>query len=251
LNGDYEMVDGQPQSLVFTTCRFNESGQVLAWNLHLNRMEEAAEKIRCQKPDSTSLHEALQSSINEHGPREGLARLEWTSKGEVNCETRDIQSLPSPLVAITYPAPQWPRRLRGIKHGSWEQYLKAGESAKSAGADIALLVHNHTIVDADRATPILLDENGLAYSPGPDQGGVASITLSLITEHLEKNGIPLRRAFLTDEMLLRCKEMVVVGTGLGVLPIGEIDGVDISIGNHLTNIITDALKIAWEGTQHG
>jgi len=249
LNGDDEMVDGEPPSLVFTTCRFNESGQVLAWNLHLRRLEEAAEKVRCPKPDASSLLEALQSSINEHGPREGLARLEWTSQGVVNCETRDVQSFHSPLVAITHPAPQWPRRFQGIKHGSWEQYLKAAKSAKSAGADIALLVHNQTIVDADRATPLLLDENGLAYSPGPEQGGVASITLSLVTEHLESNGIPLRRAFLTDEMLFRCKELVVVGTGIGVLPIGEIDGVDISLGNHLTNIITDALKIAWEGTQ--
>ena len=53
-------------------------------------------------------------------------------------------------------------------------------------------------------------------------------------------------AFLTEEMILRCKELVVVGTGIGVLPIGEIDGVDIPLGNVLTEIISEALKIAWQ-----
>ncbi len=35
------------------------------------------------------------------------------------------------------------------------------------------------------------------------------------------------------------------------MPVGEIDGVDIPLGTHLEQIISDALKIAWATSQHG
>ncbi len=240
------MVDGTPSSSVFTTCRFDEKGRVLAFDQHFNRLKEAAEQIRCPPPDIKIISTILSKSINDYGNNEGLARLEWSSEGQVSCETRPLEQPNSPLVAITHPAPQWPRRFRGIKHGNWKPYLEARELAKENGADISLLVDNHAIVDADRATPLILDENGWAYFPGPEQGAVRSITLSLISEHLESNGIPLRTAYLTEEMIRRCKELVVVGTGVGVLPIGEIDGVDIQLGNCLIELISEALKSVWK-----
>ena len=240
------MVDGIPPSSVFTTCRFDETGRVLALNQHFNRLKEAAEQIRCPSPDIKKISIILSKSIHDYGKKEGLARLEWSSDGQVSCETRPIDQPNSPLVAITHLAPQWPKRFRGIKHGNWKPYLEARELARENGADISLLVDNHSIVDADRATPLILDENGCAYSPGPEQGAVESITLSLISDHLESNGIPVRTAFLTEEMIRRCKELVVVGTGVGVLPVGEIDGVDIQQGTCLTELISEALKSAWK-----
>jgi branched-subunit amino acid aminotransferase/4-amino-4-deoxychorismate lyase len=240
------MVDGTPSSSVFTTCRFDDTGRVLAFDQHFNRLKEAAEQIRCPPPDRKIISTILSRSINDFGKKEGLARLDWSSEGQASCETRSLDQFKSPLVAITHPAPQWPRRFRGIKHGNWEPYLEARELAKENGADISLLVDNHAIVDADRATPLILDENGWAYSPGPEQGAVRSITLSLVSEHLESNGIPLRTAYLTEEMIRRCKELVVVGTGIGVLPVGEIDGVDIQLGTCLIELISEALKSAWK-----
>ena len=240
------MVDETPSSSVFTTCRFDETGRVLAFDQHFNRLKEAAEQIRCPPPDIKIISTILSKSINDYGNNEGLARLEWSSEGQVSCETRPLEQPNSPLVAITHPAPQWPRRFRGIKHGNWEPYLEARELAKENGADISLLVDSHAIVDADRATPLILDENGWAYSPGPEQGAVRSITLSLVSEHLESNGIPLRTAYLTEDMIRRCKELVVVGTGIGVLPVGEIDGVDIQLGTCLIELISEALKSAWK-----
>jgi len=240
------MVDGDPASSVFTTCRFDETGKVLALGQHFNRLKDASRQIRCPPPDIELISTILLNSINEYGKKEGLARIAWSSKGEASCETRPLDHPNSPLVAITHPAPQWPRRFRGIKHGNWQPYLQAGKLAKENGADVSLLVDNHAIVDADRATPIILDENGWAYFPGPEQGAVQSITLSLISDHLESNGIPLRMAYLTEEMIRRCKELVIVGTGIGVLPIGEIDGVDIQLGTSLLELISEALKSAWE-----
>ena len=89
------MEEETPQSLVFTTCRFNTSGQVLAWDFHLNRLQKFAKKARCPTPDVQLLTEVLHASIQEYGGKEGLARLEWTTEGKVNCVTREIQKLHS------------------------------------------------------------------------------------------------------------------------------------------------------------
>ena len=124
------MVDGTPSSSVFTTCRFDEMGRVLAFDQHFNRLKEAAEQIRCPLPDRKIISTILSKSINDFGKKEGLARIDWSSKGQASCETRSLDQSKSPLVAITHPAPQWPRRFRGIKHGNWKPYLEARELAK-------------------------------------------------------------------------------------------------------------------------
>ena len=115
------MVDGTPSSSVFTTCRFDETGRVLAFDLHFNRLKEAAKQIRCPPPDIKIISTILSKSINDYGNKEGLARLAWSSEGQASCETRLLEQPNSPLVAITHPAPQWPRRFRGIKN---EQHSK-------------------------------------------------------------------------------------------------------------------------------
>ncbi len=240
------MVDSTPSSSVFTTCRFNETGKVLALDRHLNRLKVASMQVGCPDLNVELVSNLLSESIKDFGQTEGLARLAWSSGGEASCETRPLNPIKSPISAVTHLAPKWPRRFRGIKHGNWQPYLEAAELASNSGADISLLVDGHAIIDADRGTPIVLDENGWAYFPGPEHGAVESVTISLISNHLEINGIPFRMAYLTEEMIRRCKEFVLVGTGIGVLQIGEIDNVDIPVGNCLIDIISEALKIAWQ-----
>tara|TARA_B100002052_G_C15501376_1_gene427331 strand:- start:29 stop:409 length:381 start_codon:yes stop_codon:yes gene_type:complete len=123
------------------------------------------------------------------------------------------------------------------------------ENAERMGSDIALLIHDHCIVDGDRCTPILLDEDGVAYAPGEEQGAVASVTLTLIENELESAGIPLRMAWLTEELVRRCRELVVIGTGIGVVVVEEIDGHDIPVGNRLLDPIERGLKTAWSASE--
>ena len=81
-----------------------------------------------------------------------------------------------------------------------------------------------------------MDEDGVAYVPGEEQGAVSSVTLSLIEHELESAGIPLRTAWLTEELVRRCREFVVIGTGIGAVAVAEIDGHEIPVGEHLSLI---------------
>lgn len=94
-----------------------------------------------------------------------------------------------------------------------------------------------------------MDEDGVAYAPGVQQGAVASVTLTLIEQELESAGIPLRTAWLTEELVRRCRELVVIGTGIGAVAIEEIDGHEIPVGNRLLAPIARGLKDAWKTSE--
>ena len=88
---------------------------------------------------------------------------------------------------------------------------------------IYLLFDGDILVDGDRCMPILLDNDGIAYYPTPSKGALDSVTLEQI-EKASSAGVPVREARLTLPMLLRASEMIVLGSGLGVQALGEIDG---------------------------
>ena len=60
---------------------------------------------------------------------------------------------------VTFPSPVWAKRVAGTKHGAWDAYFDAREHAENL-ADLALMVHEYCIVDADRCTPLIPDEDG-------------------------------------------------------------------------------------------
>ena len=61
-------------------------------------------------------------------------------------------------------------------------YFDAREHAENLGADLALMVHEY-LVDADRCTPLILDEDGvIRHSNSPNS--VDSITLDAMRSSL-------------------------------------------------------------------
>ena len=124
---------------------------------------------------------------------------------------------------ITIPAPRWTRKVTGTKHGDWQPYFDARRIANEHGADISLLFDNDSLVDGDRCMPVLLDNDGAAYYPKPSEGALDSVTLEQIRDGIEAAGVPIREARITLSMILRASEMIVLGSGLGVQAIGEID----------------------------
>jgi branched-subunit amino acid aminotransferase/4-amino-4-deoxychorismate lyase len=99
--------------------------------------------------------------------------------------------------------------------------------ADSEGSDLALLVHEFSIIDGDRASPILLDEDGVVWYSNSEQGGVESITRSIILAGLEVHGFPVQNGKLTERIVARAHEMVALGSGMGASRIITIDGEDI------------------------
>jgi branched-subunit amino acid aminotransferase/4-amino-4-deoxychorismate lyase len=147
--------------------------------------------------------------------------------------------------------PKFARRIAGTKHAAWQPYHDARVHAKSRGADVALLIDEDIIVDADCASPILLDSDGVAYFSAAGSGAVDSLTLRALSGAVLAAGIPLRPARLTRTMVARCSELIVVGSGIGVVRIVDIDGQLVggdeptALYRTLTESQTKRLKSGW------
>jgi branched-subunit amino acid aminotransferase/4-amino-4-deoxychorismate lyase len=209
---------------VFTTLRW-EGGRVAWLEEHLNRLRTHAKRLGIGWPGDFNERLTSTSPIGEGD----LCQVKLTRAGQIELTLRQTHYSPSPLCAISHAAPRFTRKAQGTKHAAWSPYTDARTAAENAGADIALLVHDGAVVDGDRCTPIILDSDGVAYAPSLEGGGIDSITLSILRPAIEAAGIPFRYARLTEKLLGRASELIVVGTGIGVAWLDEIDGHNVGI----------------------
>jgi len=211
-----------PRSSVFTTMRYSKASGVFLLSQHIVRLREHATKLRIDHSqiDESSIVEYLK--LNPPELNEGLVRVELTSSAEINITYRPFRIQNELIDAMTHPSPRWPKRIAGTKHGAWSAYIEARSDAERKGADLALLVHDFSIVDGDCCSPIVLDEDGILWlSDSPL--AVDSITLKLLRPFLLASGYHIQTGHLNERLVARCAEMVAVGTGVGIVGIESID----------------------------
>ncbi len=240
-----------PFDSVFTTLPWNGAGDVAFRPKHISRLQNHSERLGIDWPDD--FEQRLAESVisteipeNQHGM--GLASIRLERDGTVSISYRWAECPPSPLKAVSQQAPRWESQVMGSKHGDWLPYSAAREAALSSGANIALLVHDGAVVDGDRCTPMLLDADGVAHVSVSSGGGIDSVTLAVLLPALEQAGIPLHHSRLTETLLGRAREVIVVGSGCGVAWLSEIDGQPVGTGalGPLHTILSEALDTALE-----
>ena len=224
------MVNSGPRSEVFTTVLVDEHGAVADWRAHRQRLAEHAKRLRIELPSEPP---SVTAESGQTGWR--LARISCTAGDDAwHVKQRPLTFRDEAIDAITVPAPRWNDRTNGTKHGDWTAYSTAAEAATNAGCDAALLVHDYAIVDADRGTPMVLDEDGTVWMSPSTDGGVDGITAAVLESLLPDAGLPVVRGRLNERTVARCAEMVVVGTGMGVCRINGVDGEAIGDSNVLS-----------------
>ncbi len=212
------MASTGPRSEVFTTVLVNEDGEVADWPAHRQRLTEHAQRLRLALPEN-------EPSINPPSTAPlGLARIGFTGDGW-HVAYRQLGVRNEDVDAISVPAPRWNDRTNGTKHGDWEAYTLAKRAAEDTGCDAALLVHDHAIVDADRATPLVLDEDGTVWMAPDEAGGVDGVVAKQLERWLPGVGLPVVKGNLNERTVARCAELVLVGTGMGVCHVSSLDGV--------------------------
>lgn len=242
-----------PRDAVFTTTLWDGGFALADWDLHLQRLTQHAKLLRIELPDDLSKHLAdfflkeaekglhltsLEPSL--------LVRIECSHTGELTFEIRKLEFRNEEIDAITQPAPRWSMKVNGTKHGDWKPYLEAHAVAKKRGADLAFHVHEFAIVDADRAAPIVLDEDGIAWVAAPSEGGVASITLQTLVHGLEAAGIPVQFGRLNERLVARAVEVVAIGSGIGACRVLSLDGEALGEGEALTNLCQSLLELHYQ-----
>ena len=233
--GQDEAAQSRPRDSVFTTVTWDGLHHVADLKAHLNRLSNHAIRLRMTLPENleTEIKKAFTDIVSlKNGQLKqplGLVKIviDCTEQSPVRLSERTIALRNEEIEAITVPAPRWNRKVTGTKHGDWAPYHQARLKADSEGSDLALLVHEFSIIDGDRASPILLDEGGLVWYSSSELGGVESITRSIILSKLGEHGFPFQSGNLTERLVARAHEMVALGSGMGACRIITIDGEDI------------------------
>lgn len=233
--GQDEAAQSRPRDSVFTTVTWDGLHHVADLKAHLNRLSNHAIRLRMTLPENleAEIKKAFTDIVSlKNGQLKqpiGLVKIviDCTEQSPVRLSERTITLRNEEIEAITVPAPRWNRKVTGTKHGDWAPYHQARLKADSEGSDLALLVHEFSIIDGDRASPILLDEGGLVWYSSSELGGVESITRSIILSKLGEHGFPFQSGNLTERLVARAHEMVALGSGMGACRIITINGEDI------------------------
>lgn len=223
-----------PKSAVFTTVRARE-GHLFHLNLHLERLSRHAEILGIDIPE-----------IKIPKNLDGLVRIQISKDGVEFNSIPFYQEIHMDAEGITVPAPRWTRKVTGTKHGDWDAYREITTQAFNKGADVALLVHEHCIVDGDRVMPLVLDEDGVVWISGPEFGGVDSVTFDVCRPEIEKAGFIISEGRLNERLVARAKEVVLLGSGMGAARLTVLD--DVAIGdnsNNLQKVCINALGEDW------
>ena len=194
-----------PRSSVFTTMRFSKRRGLFLFENHLRRLDAHAARLRIDVKDIT--RDSIVELLKEKHPQfdEGLLRVEVSSQLEINLSYRPLVLENERVDGVTFPSPVWAKRVAGTKHGAWDAYFDARKHAENLGADLALMVHEYCIVDADRCTPLILDEDGVIWhSSSPNS--VDSITFDAMRSSLIAAGYHIQTGKLNERLVARCVE---------------------------------------------
>ena len=223
-----------PKSAVFTTVRAR-NGHLFHLDLHKSRLQRHAEILGIKIPEFE-----IPSGLD------GLVRIQIDESGVVFNSIPFYQEIHMEAEGLTVPAPRWTRKVTGTKHGDWDAYRKITRDTLSKGADVALLVHEHCIVDGDRVMPLVLDEDGVVWISGPEFGGVDSVTFDVCRPEIEAAGFVISEGRLNERLVARAKEFVLLGSGMGAARLTVLDDVDIGDGtNKLQQVCIKALGEDW------
>jgi para-aminobenzoate synthetase len=245
----------------------DEDNTVSLWRLdaYLQRLADHCARLGIVAP-ADGFRAEMQRALREWTPPEipadpaaqgqGLFRVEWTASGVMNLAGRILpaiaQTKRDALSAVSVAAPWWSKsEVVGTKHGAWSPYIDAMHAAWAHGSYCAVLVDpDGTVIDGDRVTPILIDRQTTTGEGGTEQnvrlryppsqaGAVESMTMRALREELlsnttrvESSGevISIEESSFSLQDVLEAEEVLVVGSGVGVGNVTQVNGVAIAGG---------------------
>lgn len=194
---------------------------------HIGRLENHAKRLRIELPDDLPavIAKEVCGFNNSHDKNQKLLlTIRYSTSDNISLTSRPLPKLRSTEIhGKTRPLKKWLGEATGTKHGDWKPYLDARNDAEQSGADISILIDEFSIVDTDRASIVVIDEDGTAYVSDSNLG-VHGITNQIISHALNSIGIPVMKARLNERMVARCEEILVTGTGIGCSKLVTIDG---------------------------
>ena len=218
-----------PLEAVFTTVLWDSQMNIADFGRHIARLNDHASRLRINLPSDIKQRIATQIADYAKDDTEiKLLNITYRKDDQLIIKTRELPELRfCKLHAMTSPLRKWLGAVTGTKHGDWQPYLDAKNLAENNGADLALLIEEYCIVDSDRASIMVVDDDGIIYVSSSNLS-VQGITQEVVLEYLANLGMPVNYANLNERLVARSREVLALGTGLGCCLVATIDGQQIN-----------------------
>ena len=188
-----------PTDSLFTTMLADPGRGVLGLDAHHRRLSAHGVRLRLHVPDRDAFVREVMTSLDQIDRI--LLRWSIDRSGTIEIKPPSIQDH-HPMTASASASSHRSGAVafveRSMEHGL--PTLKRG-TRRVPKADVAFLCEDGAILDADRGTPVLLDQDGVIWTPDPEHGSVESITLELIRPHVESRGFIFRTGRLVESMI--------------------------------------------------
>jgi branched-chain amino acid aminotransferase/para-aminobenzoate synthetase component 1 len=242
----------------FETLRA-ESGRVLWFREHLERLAASARTFRLEFPTQVPWEERLDQLLTANNLNQGLAAVKiLLSRGaapgvglpQVSAPTLVIYARPyAPPPHGEYEA-GWPlvtfpeRRSTFLgRHKSLNYlfYLAARQCALDQGAKEALILEADGLVSEGAATSLVYADNGCLFAPMAPSN-LPGVTLAVIARALKRQGRELKATPTSLSRLQRAQGLWVVNSLMGVMPVASLDHTAIPLAAELTHLLTACLQ---------
>jgi branched-chain amino acid aminotransferase len=226
---------------VFEGIRFY-GGRVFRLEAHLERLERSAAAIELDVPYSRDeLRDALAAVVAHAGAADGYVRLVVTrGEGDLGLDPRSCKRpttflAAAPLrvfaesagVAVVVASTRQagpdvvdPR----IKSLNYLNRLLARLEAIRAGADEAIMLNARGLIAEGTTDNVFLVRAGVLLSPPASDGALEGITRDVVLGLARELGIETREQSLGTYDLRVADEVILVGTGAGLVPVRSVDG---------------------------
>ncbi len=252
---------------VFSTLRVYD-GVLFEWDRHWARMKRDAARMHVPFPaDSSRLEEDLLRLIDANNAHNSTLRvLVIRDKGgmwEGPNQTRDFD-----IVAFTADVNQWAPAMKlgvvphgrhaqsefsGTKYLSWSENLTRYERAHQQGFHEVVLLNERDEVAECTSANIFAIHGSHVTTPPVSSGCLPGITRAVLLEEIRIPGLVIEPAVLRLEDLQSADEVFITSTTREVLPVVEIQGLQLKAGTKVSAQLQAAFSAytASYTAQHG
>jgi branched-subunit amino acid aminotransferase/4-amino-4-deoxychorismate lyase len=220
----------------YTTARFR-GGRIRFLERHSARLARDARRLGIGSVDPARVAEALAATGRANfaeapGGGDGVVRVQASRDGagalHLTAVPRSAGPEPAVWRACTAPMPhEGPMPWSGAKVSNHLLFALAGDHARAAGCDEALLLDRHGyLVEGSRSNLLVVGKDGRLATPDLARGGVAGVGLEVLRERVPE--ISVRH--VPQGELLELRELIAVNAIRGPKPIVSLDGREIGDG---------------------
>jgi len=243
---------------VFSTLRVRD-GALFAFERHWARMGRDARLLHVQMPaDPGVIERMLGRLIEANGTENCTLRLVVLRNGGGMWAGALPSGRESDVIALTADSKDWGDSVRlmvqpharfaagefaGAKILSWAMNLVWAERAQHAGFDEAILLNEHGRVAECTSANIFAVSGNDVFTPPVSDGCLPGITREVLLQELNIPGIRISERALTVADLEAADEVCITSTTRDLLPVREIAGKPLPLGNAVREKVTDAFRV--------